>query len=108
HAGDALVASGLQHAVVELARTRPDVIMVTERAHSHPGAAVVRAGARDNGLTGLDHVSPAAIISAEALRELGGFRAETDTLGGTVAALAEVGLLVAERGPGGGGGYPRE
>jgi glucose-1-phosphate thymidylyltransferase len=101
HAGDALVTSGLQHAVVELARTRPDVIMFTERAHSYPAAAVVGSGPHDHGLTGLDHVSPAAIISAEALRELGGFRAETDTLGGTVAALAEAGLHVAERALGG-------
>ena len=101
HAGDALVASGLQRAVVELARTRPDVIMVTERVHSYPGAAVVGAGSRDQGLTGLDHVSPAAIISAEALRELGGFSAETETLGGTVAALAEAGLRVSERALGG-------
>ena len=100
HSGDALVAGGLHEAIAEFARTRPDVLMVSERSHSYPAVAVAGAPGskpRREGLAGLEHISPAAIVSPEALRELDGFTAETETLGGTVASLAEVGLRVTHR-----------
>lgn len=99
HSGDALVAGGLDEALAEFARSRPDVMMVCGRSHAYPAAAMAGArgpGRRDEGFGGLDHVAPAAIVSAETLRELDGFSADTDTLGGTVAALAEAGIRVAD------------
>ncbi len=100
HSGDAVVADGLDEAVVEFTCSRPEVMMVSERSHSYPVAALAGArgtGPRDEGLVGLDNVSPAAIVSPAALRGLERFTADTDTLGGTVAALAEAGLQVANR-----------
>jgi glucose-1-phosphate thymidylyltransferase len=100
HSGDAVVTAGLDEALTEFTRTCPDVMMVSERSHAYPAAAIAGArGAapRDEGLEGLDHVAPAAIVSGATLRDLDGFTADTDTLGGTVAALAEAGLRVADR-----------
>ena len=100
HSGDAVVAAGLDEALAEFARSRPDVMMVSERSHAFPAAAIAGArggGPREEGLEGLDHVAPAAIVSGATLSELEGFNADTDTLGGTIAALAEAGLRVADR-----------
>jgi glucose-1-phosphate thymidylyltransferase len=100
HAGDGLVAAGLQDVVDEFCRTRPDVMMVSERSHSYQGAAVAgvrAAGHREDRLPELENVAPAAIVSPAAMRALDGLGADTDTLGGTVAALAEAGLRVAHR-----------
>jgi glucose-1-phosphate thymidylyltransferase len=100
HSGDALVPDGLDAAVAEFGRSRPDVMMVSERSHAYPAAAMAGArgaGRREEGLEELDHVAPAAIVSGATLRGLDGFSADTDTLGGTVAALAEAGLRVAQR-----------
>ncbi len=98
HPGDALLTGGLRPAVTEFERQQPDVLLVSERSHSYPGA--VRAGVRGDdqrgqALDGLDHVAPAAIISPVALQELDRFTADTGALGGTVAALAEAGVNVA-------------
>jgi glucose-1-phosphate thymidylyltransferase len=84
--------------LADFERHQPDVLLVSERSHSYPEA--VRAGVRgtdqrEQALDGLDHVAPAAIISPVALRELERFTADTVTLGGTVAALAEAGVKVA-------------
>src|SRR5436305_1989573 len=95
HAGDALVTGGLRDVVADFERSHPDVLLVSERSHSYPEA--VRSGvrgadhSREQQLGGLDHVAPAAIVSSAALQELEGFRADTSTLGGTMAALAEAG-----------------
>jgi glucose-1-phosphate thymidylyltransferase len=101
HSGDAIMTSGLERAVDEFGRTHPDVLLLTEPSHAYPELAV--AGARSSaaretaGLGALDHVAPAAIISPDALRELDGFEADTPTIGGTVAALAESGMKVSGR-----------
>lgn len=101
HAGDALVTAGLAAAVADFDRGGPDVLMISEPSHSYPETAVAGArpitSRREHPLTGLDHVSPAAILSTAALGELDGFSAETDTIGGTVAALAEAGVNVVAR-----------
>ena len=99
HAGDGLVATGIGAAIAEFERTRPDVMMVTERSRSFPGAAVVggRGAARRERLSLLDNVAPAAVISPSALRDLDGVAADTDRLGGTIAALAEAGVNVTDR-----------
>src|SRR5579859_5419955 len=98
HSGDAVMTGGLAAAVEQFERTRPDVLLLSEPSHSYPD--VVLAGVRgptreEHRLDGLDHVAPAAILSADALRELDGFEADTPTIGGTVAALAESGVNVA-------------
>jgi glucose-1-phosphate thymidylyltransferase len=100
HPGDALLTGGLRPAVAEFERHQPDVLLLSERSHSYPEA--VRAGVRGTDQRpqpwdGLDHVAPAAIISPVALRELDRFTADTSTLGGAVAALAEAGVNVAGR-----------
>ncbi len=74
--------------------------MVTEPSHAYPETVLVgvRGGARrDQELAGLDHVAPAVILSVEALRELAGFEAESSSIGGTMAAVAEQGLRVVSR-----------
>ncbi|HUE26702.1 MAG TPA: sugar phosphate nucleotidyltransferase, partial [Solirubrobacteraceae bacterium] len=66
HSGDALVAAGLDVPLAEFARSQPDVMMVCERSHAYPAAAMAGArgaGPRNEGLGGLDHVAPAAIVS---------------------------------------------
>jgi glucose-1-phosphate thymidylyltransferase len=100
HQGDALVAGGLRGPVGEFARNEPDVLLMSEPSHSYPEA--VLAGVRgtprrDDPLNGLDHVAPAALVSARVLAELDEFQAETSTIGGTMAALAEAGIRVAGR-----------
>ncbi len=97
HPGDALLTGGLRTIVTEFERQNPDVLLVSERSHAYPDA--IRSGVRgtetrDQQLEQLDHVAPAAIISVGALRELDRFGADTATLGGTVAALAEAGVNV--------------
>jgi glucose-1-phosphate thymidylyltransferase len=100
HSGDALVSAGLRQVVVDFERDRPDILLVSERTHSYlePTRAGVRGTERrDPQLGGLDNVAPAAIISPAALPDLDGLIADTSTLGGTVAALAEAGVEVAGR-----------
>jgi glucose-1-phosphate thymidylyltransferase len=97
HPGDALLTGGLRSVVADFERERPDVLLVSQLSHSFPEA--LRAGVRgtdqrEQPSDGLDHVAPAAIISSPALRELDRFSADTTTLGGTVAALAEAGVNV--------------
>jgi glucose-1-phosphate thymidylyltransferase len=103
HSGDALVTAGLAGAVDDFNRTRPDVLLISEPSHSFPEATVVgsRSATRRSQFAGLDNVSPAAILAPQALRELAGFSADTDTIGGTVAALAEAGVNVVDRAFGG-------
>jgi glucose-1-phosphate thymidylyltransferase len=103
HSGDALVTAGLAGALEDFGRSRPDVLLISEPSHSFPEAAVVgaRSAARRSGFAGLDNVAPAAIMAPDALRELGGFNADTETIGGTVAALAEAGVNVVDRALGG-------
>lgn len=103
HSGDALVTAGLGEALADFNRNSPDVLLVSEPSHSFPEATVVgaRSAVPRSQFAGLDNVSPAAILAPGALRELGGFHADTDTIGGTVAALAEAGVDVADRALGG-------
>jgi glucose-1-phosphate thymidylyltransferase len=103
HSGDALVTAGLGEAVEEFERGAPDVLLVSEPSHSFPETTVVgaRSAVRRSQFAGLDNVSPAAILAPRALRELGGFSADTDTIGGTVAVLAEAGVNVVDRALGG-------
>jgi glucose-1-phosphate thymidylyltransferase len=100
HSGDALVSAGLRQVVADFEQDHPDVLLVSERTHSYlePTRAGVRGTERrDPQLGGLDNVAPAAIISPVALRELDGLIADTTTLGGTVAALAEAGVEITGR-----------
>ena len=99
HSGDGLVTAGLGGALEDFSRSSPDVLLISEPSHSFPEATVVgaRSAARRSQFAGLDNVSPAAILAPGALRELGGFDADTDTIGGTVAALAEAGVNVIDR-----------
>jgi glucose-1-phosphate thymidylyltransferase len=99
HSGDALVTAGLGGALDEFNHSSPDVLLISEPSHSFPEATVVgaRSAARRSRFAGLDNVSPAAILAPSALRELGGFAADTDTIGGTVAVLAEAGVNVLDR-----------
>lgn len=100
HSGDAIMTAGLGSALSEFDRARPDVLLLSKSSESYPELALagVRGISRGSpGLDGLDHMAPAAIISGEALRELEGFEADTPTIGGTVAALAESGVRVASR-----------
>lgn len=97
HPGDALLTGGLRGVVADFERQQPDVLLVSQRSHSYP--ETVRAGVRgteqrEQSLEGVDHVVPAAIISSAALQELDRFSADTGSLGGTVAALAEAGVNV--------------
>jgi glucose-1-phosphate thymidylyltransferase len=103
HSGDALVTAGLGQAVEHFRLSSPDVLLISEPSHSFPEATVVgaRSAARRSQFAGLDNVSPAAILSPGALAELGGFDADTETIGGTVAALAEAGVNVVDRAIGG-------
>jgi glucose-1-phosphate thymidylyltransferase len=103
HSGDGLVTAGLAGALEDFARTAPEVLLISEPSHSFPEATVVgaRSAVSRSRFAGLDNVSPAAIMAPDALRELGGFNADTDTIGGTVAALAEAGLKVVDRAIGG-------
>jgi|SRR5579884_102234 len=97
HSGDAVMTGGLEAAVERFQRTQPDVLLLSEPSRSYPEVALagVRGPTREEGrLAGLDHVAPAAIISVVALDELDGFAADTSTIGGTVAALAESGVRV--------------
>jgi glucose-1-phosphate thymidylyltransferase len=96
HSGDALVSAGLRQVVLDYERDHPDVLLISERSHSYlePARAGVRGERRDRTLGGLDNVAPAAIISPAALSQLADFTADTHTLGGTVAALAEAGMEV--------------
>ncbi len=101
HSGDAIVTAGLRDVVADFRVGAPDVMLISEPSHCYPEAALAGArglGRREHHLAGLEHVSPAAIISSETLGELDEFSAETDTLGGTVAALAEAGVNVVDRG----------
>jgi glucose-1-phosphate thymidylyltransferase len=100
HAGDALAAAGLRGVVEEFHRTQPDALLVTEPWHAYPETLLVgaRGGVRrDQEFSGLDHVAPAVILSTDALRELAGFGAESSSIGGTMAAVAEQGMSVAGR-----------
>lgn len=100
HAGDALAKGGLRAVLEEFDRVRPDALLVSEPSHSYPEAVLagVRGGPRrDQQLAGLDHVAPAVILSTDALRELDGFSADSATIGGTMAALAETGMGVVGR-----------
>ena len=103
HSGDALVTAGLGEALADFRQERPDVLLISEPSHSFPEATVVgaRSAVRRSQFAGLDNVSPAAILAPPALRELGGFTADTDTIGGTVAVLAEAGVNVVDRALGG-------
>ena len=102
HSGDAVVTGGLSSAVADWRRTRPDVLLVSEPVRSaEPAIIGARPGSHPALAGGLDHVSPAAIVSAGALQKLDGFTADTSTLGGTAAALAEAGVNVSSRAPGG-------
>lgn len=97
HPGDALLTGGLREVVADFEREQPDVLLVSQRSLSYPEplrAGVRGADPRDQQADGLDHVAPAAIISASALGELDRFSADTGTLGGTMAALAEAGIEV--------------
>ena len=101
HAGDAVVTSGLADAVEDFKRQRPDVLLLSQPSHS-PHTALVGVRGSSHGAESpfgsLDHVAPAALFSTAALRGLDeGFTADTGTLGGTVAALAEAGINVAGR-----------
>lgn len=101
HSGDAIMTTGIERAVEEFWQTRPDVLLLSQPSHAYPEMAMagVRGGlGRETaGFGALDHVAPAAIVSAAALRELDGFEADTPTIGGTVAALAESGVKVCGR-----------
>ncbi len=97
HCGDALLTGGLAAVLVEYQRIRPPVLLVSERSRAHPEllhAGVRGSDRREHPLDGLDHVAPVAILSVDALRELDAFSAETASVGGTVAALAEAGMDV--------------
>jgi len=83
HSGDAFVMAGLGDAVADFNRGRPDVLLVSEASRTHPEA------------------SPVAIISPDALRELDRFSAHSSTIWGTIAALAEFGVRVADHALGG-------
>ena len=100
HSGDAVVGTGLREAVEDFAHERADVVLLSEASHSFPQASLV--GVRGwrgghGGFAELEHVAPAALVSNAALREAASFSAETTTIGGTVAALAEAGVKVAGR-----------
>src|SRR5579884_2912051 len=100
HSGDALVSAGLRQVVADFEREHPDVLLVSERTHSYlePARAGVRGTERrDPQLGGLDNVAPVAIISSSVLPELDRVAADTATLGGTVAALAEAGVEITGR-----------
>ena len=100
HAGDAFAGAGLRTVIEEFHRAQPDVLLVSEPSHAFPVSvpAGVRGGPRPGQqLAGLDHVAPAAIISTGALQELDGFSADTSSIGGTMAALAETGMAVVGR-----------
>jgi glucose-1-phosphate thymidylyltransferase len=100
HSGDAVVSTGLQGPIADFNEARPDVLLLSAASHWNPQPALVgvRGPVQGSGrFAELEHVAPAAIVSAEALRGLEGFEAETSTLGGTVAALAESGVSVAGR-----------
>jgi glucose-1-phosphate thymidylyltransferase len=100
HSGDAVIGSGLREAVEDFDTARVDVLLLSEASHSYPQASLVgvRGGSGGHGgFSELEHVAPAAIVSATALREVGSFSAETTTIGGTVAALAEAGVKVGGR-----------
>jgi glucose-1-phosphate thymidylyltransferase len=103
HSGDALVTAGLGEALADFKQGTADVLLISEPSHSFPEATVVgaRSAVRRSQFAGLDNVAPAAILAPHALRELAGFSAETDTLGGTVAVLAEAGVNVVDRALGG-------
>lgn len=101
HAGDALAGSGFRSVIEEFHRFEPDALLMSEPSHSYPEAVLagVRGGPRrDQELEGLDHVAPAAILSPSALREIDGLSADTTSIGGTIAALAETGVSVTGRG----------
>jgi glucose-1-phosphate thymidylyltransferase len=100
HGGDALAGTGLRGVVEEFHRTGPDALLVTEPSHAYPETVLagVRSGSRrDQEFAGLDQVAPVVIISTQALRELEGFGADTASIGGTMAALAEQGMAVTGR-----------
>jgi glucose-1-phosphate thymidylyltransferase len=100
HSGDAVIGSGLLSAVEGFGGERAEVLLLTEASHAYPQASLVgvRGGAGGHGgFAELEHVAPAAIVSAAALHEVGSFSADTTTIGGTVAALAEAGVNVASR-----------
>ena len=100
HSGDAVMTTGLRPAVAEWSRAKADVLLLSQPSHAYPEMEVagIRGGSRPTtGLGGLDHVAPAAILSPAALEELDGFQADTSTIGGTVAALAESGMSVTSR-----------
>ena len=100
HSGDAVVGAGLGHAISDFNDTEPDVLLLSAASHWNPQPALVgvRGPIQGSGrFAELEHVAPAAIVSANALRGLDGFDADTSTIGGTVAALAEAGVSVAGR-----------
>lgn len=100
HSGDAVVSTGLQQAIADFNEARPDVLLLSAATHRNPQPALVgvRGPVQGTGrFAELEHVAPAAIVSAQALRGLEGFEADTGTIGGTVAALAEAGVNVAGR-----------
>jgi glucose-1-phosphate thymidylyltransferase len=100
YSGDAIMTGGLEAAVAEFRAALPEVLLLSEPKRPHPELALagVRGAGRDAArFAGLDHVAPAAILSVSALRGLDGFEADTPTIGGTVAALAESGVKVTGR-----------
>jgi len=100
HGGDALAGAGLRGVAEEFHRTKPDALLVTEPSHAYPETVLagVRGGSRrDQEFAGLDQVAPAVILSTAALRELEGLGADTASIGGTMAALAEQGMGVIGR-----------
>jgi glucose-1-phosphate thymidylyltransferase len=100
HGGDAVAGGGLRAVVEEFHRTSPAALLITEPSHTYPETVLagVPSGSRgDQEFAGLDELAPALILSTEALRELDGFGADTTSIGGTMAALAEQGMGVTRR-----------
>ncbi len=97
HSGDAIVNGGLAAAVKQFERSPHDVLLLSEPSHCYPGLALagVRGATRTHEpFRDPEHVAPAAILSAEVLRQLEDLDADTATVGGTVAALAESGVRI--------------
>lgn len=100
HAGDALLTGGLRDVVAEFERERPQVLLVSKHSEVYPEPA--RSGVRgtdrrDQSMDVLDHVAPVAVFSPAVLPDLDGLGAQSTSLGGTMAALAEAGVEVAGR-----------
>lgn len=103
HSGDALVTSGLRGVIADFERNKPDVLAVSDLAHSEARTAIVgaptgtRRGRLRAGLTGLDRFWPAAVLAPAALRELEDLTANHDASDGTVVSLASERIRVIDR-----------